>query len=207
MYCKTPTNATDEVYSQSYLLWAYMEPDKVTVQGFVCFWCAGVQRRWFPFFKQNDVQDWLAESEDNSNQFMEKRAVDIDGHKKNPHGKLQTIGEKKLMKRSIEAGTKLRQTFKLGREILWTDRDSFIAFFNETPESQGVPLSNYPRPDGKVITGWLTDEPQSLKGTKDDDLPVGCVAIALDMVKDVGTRDKHKLDDQNDQLNVAANKL
>jgi len=67
--CKCVSNSRSPVLNESFRLWAYMEPDGVTIIGYVDQWCYVVMRMAYKGFKQSDLELLLAESPQESARF------------------------------------------------------------------------------------------------------------------------------------------
>ena len=91
----------------------------------------------------------------------------------------------KIVHHTVSATKKLKETFRLGKDMLWQDVNDFELYFDAKPEALGIPYKEYPTPTG-VLTGYRT---KAVSGPWDKfpkhRKPVSVIEIDLDFENDV----------------------
>ena len=101
-------------------------------------WCSGVHRRWYVGFSQASLRDYLSEDASHKAEFNERRCQDIEQFKLNPHAKVQAVSHAKTVKKSLKSGVEMIETFELGRDLVWTERESYVKHFGQQPGEVGL---------------------------------------------------------------------
>ena len=117
--CCMPCNSIDEIFPASFVIWNHMEEDKVTVQGWQCFWCGLTHRKYYIGFKLWQLKDHLSEKS-NSDTFMKHKATVLqDWLADGPIAKgqkPQSVHESdRVTHKSLQANTTMEETFHMGR--------------------------------------------------------------------------------------------
>ena len=137
-FCCSSCNSADKVFDASYHLWNHLEDDGATVQGFECFWCAATHRLYYPGFKHHQLKDHIADPE-NKKKFDANCGKHLEMWK--PGGpvsageKLRVDDTDKTNFKDITSAAKMRETFHMGRELIFLTEQAFTDHWKATPQA------------------------------------------------------------------------
>ena len=154
--CCTPCNAHDPVLGEHvFIMWAHLEDDGITIQGFMCFFCAGVLRRRYRGWELKKLVDEFKVPESTcKEQFLNGRKPGINFIQE--HGFKERITQHVIdggvdkSKRSVSTSHKMNETYHLKGDLLF-QRDAFVLLFKNEPEAFGFEHSSRTLPDGEVL--------------------------------------------------------
>lgn len=153
-FCGRTSSSTDPVIQDSYLLWAHMETDGVSVQGASCLWCNSVLRGRFKGWKQSELKDAVESQPDVRKKFDELVAFVI---KESSAGNWTPLARNAAPRETLVQQNSMEETIKLKGYLLYPHAD-FVSEFKVEPENMGLRLSTIPLPDGSSVTGYKIED-------------------------------------------------